>query len=1004
MIGRLRSSLRTMRRRRALTFAVVAGVVVVGGAIAFAVLAPSTTGTAELTRSGCTPAAGSLQCHQFLGGETDVPVRLKVRNNGDPTDPAFERLSVVLGQGLMPVEAKAVRSDASSPEWESDVRDNLVTFTGGRVPGGTEQEFLITVDAGRFTNDVTGTWSAFAFYRDSPSGTPTKSTILAQTGSGLATKVRALQIASFAPTAPQGATDRTVTQGQQGVTITAEVRNRGGGAIGVTASLTCPSNATVRTPTSVSKTIPAGGGGVFPSETFPFVVDFADPGTSTDTTGQCKVLATAAGNTVAVKSDVEPYQQEPALNFTLQPKAGVSCQRLARNANEAEVSTAPVMPLGVQPNSAPDWTLRINKTGGQSLVLDGLETATPTKLVIAMQKGGTSFTYETPLESSMSLQGGSIAGGAVRLPFHPVAIDALMDEGVYTASLLVRGADGNGASLSSTLSSFTCADNGANPASIQVDKTAPQVVDLSISLPASIAWKTAVKDFDTVQVAGQVMREQVNGACPDIRANAQPGFGGARSLMREYDASGNVVAQPGVTLSVQPVAGDPTLCSVSGTPAPGYSAQTVAAELYLELEDSAGNVSTAVSSVPPPPVGGLDMFPCRPRLCVDTKAPSITVGRTGRHTDGTPNRVFAFFNEPLCAPAGVSIPAGQPMCGVASADWQVIGHVQGAGSNFNREDQRLELVLADQLQPNERPSVQYLDAARQGNNGITGNGFTYLFDRAGNPLPRSQVTALDGIAPLHPTLLTVDGQAQQQEVDSGGTTKSVFFTKARRPIFEFDGLAIDDIAEVFEDIDGNGLINADTDTRIAHCRVAATDVVPDSATLKCESSRTLRNERTIDSPMRVLIRGVDDGGNSSVTTPQVARLLVIDQTPPKIATAVGCVGDPSNANDDKIVVSFTENVVAGADFGPNFVITSPTRTYLVGEVGAPNDPVLEKRKRLLRQISPDWDADGPLTLFYELAPELLGAGRYQDRAGNEMADHSVALTVEPNSHPDCGLL
>lgn len=324
-------------------------------------------------------------------------------------------------------------------------------------------------------------------------------------------------------------------------------------------------------------------------------------------------------------------------------------------------------------------------------------------------------------------------------------------------------------------------------------------------------------------------------------------------------------------------------------------------------------------------------------VAVDTIAPFATGAATGRDANG--DFIAVDLNELIGAPA------------MTAADWSVDDNqvvTTQAQPNPITGATTVTLRLARKLtHDNVQPAVRYepADGAR-------------AYDRVDLKLANQALNAADGVIPEIPTIATVAGKAKQD---------GAFYTNDSTPDIEVSNLVQGDLVQLFIDRNGDGQVDSG-DTKIGEgSSFEGEDVVITASSLG-----------TADADLGLLAQVKDGSGN---TSPARLETLVLDFTAPTALRAL--------VSGNTVEVEFNEPLAVGRNhtFDWNVLVTrnGTQRTRPVNEVAGSGDS---------RQLTVDEQyytsgVDSIDGAIYRLRSET---DRYLDRAGNALADFSVATS------------
>jgi hypothetical protein len=342
--------------------------------------------------------------------------------------------------------------------WHYTLSGTDAVFTGGTIAPGSSNNFTVPTQVSRPAANQSGNWQAKS---SADSGETIVLDSTDSTGTMTST-IHVLKVTSAALSAPSGATDNTVTAGQNNTAVSLTVQNGGSGALTVTPKLTAGGGGDSVGTAPVAQSI-AGNDG---TGSFTFPVAF---GTASGTTPRHFAAdATATGAPAAIGANTA--------NITIQ-----AASAFAYVANSLSPTTVP--------SGARTFNLSVNKTGDPSLTLTG---ATST---VTFQNGVNSFAF--PLGADKAVGTGavtSILSFAGTVPSVP--------DGVYTGSLHLIGTDANGAAVDKTVS----------VASVTVDNTGPGVVPTLSSPTLDKNGKPVAKDGTVLTIGGSVFNNGTSGA------------------------------------------------------------------------------------------------------------------------------------------------------------------------------------------------------------------------------------------------------------------------------------------------------------------------------------------------------------------------------------------------------------------------------------------------------------------------------------------------------------
>jgi len=503
-------------RKRFVAIVAVLGVIttVLAGLAAYAATQVS-AGTAKLVTSP----------DVFAG--TAGPVTVQVSNpSGTLNMGAAVNLVVIHPGAGFAIQAPPSPAPAG---WHYTLSGSDAVFSGGSIAAGSTHNFTVPTVATRPAGNLSGNWQAKS------SADQGQTMVLDTTASPgtMTTVIHVLKVTAAALNAPAGATDNTVTAGQNNTTVGITVQNGGSGALSVTPKLTAGGGGDAVGAAPAASSI-AGNGGTA-SYTFPVTFGSASGATPRHFTAD----ATAPGAPAAIGAATP--------NITVQ-----AASAFAYVANSLSPTTVP--------KGGRTFQLSVNKTGAPALTLTGATTT------LTFQNGANHFAF--PLGTNQA-----VGANAVTSILSFAGTVPVVPDGVYTGTLHLVGTDANGATVDKTLT----------VASITVDNSGPGVVPTLTTPTVDKNGKPVAKDGAVLTIGGSVFKHGSGGTLDPtatISSCKLTILGGAQALKQDVT--------PSCTISQGTLGGTVTLNSG------GLPAGTV--NITVSVKDAADNPGSAASS------------------------------------------------------------------------------------------------------------------------------------------------------------------------------------------------------------------------------------------------------------------------------------------------------------------------------------------------------------------------------------------------------------------------
>jgi hypothetical protein len=467
------------------------------------------------------------------------------------------------------------------------------------------------------------------------------------------------------------------------------------------------------------------------------------------------------------------------------------------------------------------------------------------------------------------------------------------------------------------------------PNNIVIDAVGPIITSTLTPPASSVPGETpAATHGSSLTVAGQIRHRGADcGACTITSA-----------VLRQLNAAG------------QPISGvndQPVTITKSTT---GALSGSVSIANYNSAAAQVVLIITAARS-------GLSSVPTESnRVPVDITPPTLSIGRTGDAAGQDLNTLRVTFSE--------KVAVGTAM---APSDWAVLLNGPGGGKSVAVTSAKLDegttgnygrvaiLTVQPAVGRNDTGTVTY-----------NPNPTTLAFDRVHQnvPIPAS-ASLVDGIIPLLPSLVTVTNT-------SGAFPKqgAAFYTNLQNPSIAVANYIGGDVVRIYRDTNANNVIDG-TDVLLNPPgngqQTDGTIVVTPSVGLAGDGNYT------------ILSRFQDGNGNFGPTS---VDALVLDTLAP-LATTVA-----KDASDgQKINVAFNEDLARGRDYASDWLVIKNVGgqnvSYIVGSVTGSGPG------RVLNMSDDAYNPSLPLTrAAYNYTGDVV-ADRYQDKAGNSLADFSL---------------
>lgn len=321
--------------------------------------------------------------------------------------------------------------------------------------------------------------------------------------------------------------------------------------------------------------------------------------------------------------------------------------------------------------------------------------------------------------------------------------------------------------------------------------------------------------------------------------------------------------------------------------------------------------------------------------------PATVVGGTARRVAGNQNLIDVTFSEDV---TGSSLPA----------QWLATKEPNAVRAVTPLDSSSVRLTTALDMSDDPNAGLSY--------RAIAGTGYT---DACGNPVPNASVTVVDGIAPLAPTIESVQGMGLQD---------GAFYTNDDSPDVVVAGArAVEPgySVELFEETNGSPGLQMATDSSLGD-EVATGNTVTIAASLG-GSDRTTT----------IYAVSSDDAADPN-TSPPTATSLVLDRIAPEVIDL--------QFLDSSVIVTFSEPLPRGLNRANDWFMADDQDAGIglsaVQETGQPDT-------RRLIPGSPAYDPDTVMWIRFL----YLGAagGRYEDKATNDLEDFETCLKTVAGS-------
>jgi hypothetical protein len=443
-------------------------------------------------------------------------------------------------QVLVPISGFTIADVVPPSGWTAtwNQATGRVFFSGSTIGNGNGIQaapsalFTINANVLRQAADATRGWSVLL---SNDGGSSFSSATASATGT-LTSAIKVLKVVSVTVTAPAGAADGDVTEGQS-VSVQEVVQNAGSGALSVTPSLSSADISPNPATPPAAQTIASASQATY---TFNNVTFGSKPAN-----GHKAVLAGGA--------------TAPGANAL-----GASSQQITIMGQAVFSYVAnSLQPRDVVPGSAYAFQLSVSKTG---------DVAVPT-LAATLNIGPTNQ-FSANLAS---VNPASVAGGnaTYALTFASTTVPLSIPDGNYTPTLTITGSDQNGFGINTQPGVLN---------QVNLDRLAP-VVTPTITPPASRVAGAA-------PAATNGKSNTLGGSISD-GGTACSGCAVSGAFIRELNASGGTVKDDPVTVTNSGG-------TISGTFTTTFDPSTTAMQLYVTATDSAGNPTQGISTPPTP--------------------------------------------------------------------------------------------------------------------------------------------------------------------------------------------------------------------------------------------------------------------------------------------------------------------------------------------------------------------------------------------------------------------
>ena len=893
-----------------------------------------------------------VNAHNVLAGQSGKAFTIRV-NNTEAASPIQQLAGKTINEVRIrgPVDLiDAVLPGSAGPTAFSDIQligsppaeIRFYAPSGGLAPGSNATFTVLADVRNTISQDRNDVWRV----RTSSTGGQAH-LASGQTGEGLLTNVRVLDVQSVAILGPTGAADDRdgdgkpeVTGTQGNICVRSRIANAGNAALNVTPGLTA-NNTTVgnpraaATPPCSGAELPGGAGSIAARGTrdFDFLISAADVGSVT--ASELVGTATAGNSSTPSSSDPDDDVLIAKQALTIEPRANLS------------YVTNSLAPRAVRPSrpgfvSKANFSLRINKgpNGSPPLTTVAGNFASPF--------------CNAPATGPTSLDGG--AQNNQNVTFAECTIADIPD-GRYDPAVNFGYTDANG------LVRAPSAMSGLEK--IRLDSLIP---DVNVSITPPPVQVTAVPPVEPAVTSGQNFSASgtVTDTSPETGEDTPcgPNPGGSTAPLPCTLVSSTLIqysdtAQNGGGAQLPARKNVPCTLSSSGnlscTINVTFDPGTFSTSLEICVKDETENTVCALS-----PLVDVDII--KPFINTATTARGGTVSVGNQQVPGQRRTIVVQFNEP------VETASQSPQ------DWTVQdgSTVAICGVTQSADKRTVTLTTCQELHADTTGTLTY--APRP----VVGDPY---HDRVGQdtaaPVEKS---LLDGIAPLAPTFDTVENKELQEDAPSNDkfffntTTPSAHLIQEAPASAEDPAIANGYTVEVYEETDGTAGLNRLTDRQV--CGDVAT---ADNVTVGCDFTG-------IDRTSKVYAISIDLNAN-------VGAAISTDWVLDRVRPVIGSVVVSSNPSD--ITVNFSERVPRGSDESGNFTYIAE-RPNGEGRTSPDVESVGSGATNESRVVGYADSPYAPSTLtpdefryhFVQTAP---GALRYEDRAGNVLLDINFLL-------------
>jgi len=886
-------------------------------------------------------ATASVNIHNVLAGQVGKPFTINVVNAEPMTLPGDLGGRTINEVRIVPPTGRITAVGGSAEGWNEvhllGTNPTEILFRGGTIAPGDDFDFTVLTDVtDQRAADSSDTW----LVRVSSNFMNTS----AATGAGnaLTTVVRQLQVQNVAVVSPAGAADDRdgdgnpeVTGTQSNVCVRSRVFNASAFTLNVTPSVSASG-------VTFGPARPAGGAGCSgaplsggsasipgkASADFDFLAEFGNVGSKTNR----NLVGTASAPgacTPTTSGSCTPTTSGPDDTFV--------ANRIVAVEPKADISYVgdTLEPRVVVPGSLDKvFTLSINKGPNGSPPLGTFA-------------GTFSSAFgNTTVASPTSIDGGQLLNQNVEFAAMDIAD---IDDDRYPVDVKFQYTDGNGLIQPLTTPSGPSIEN------VRLDSLIPDVtIDLTPPDPqvdAEPPVAPAVTDGEPFDVDGTVTDTD-----PDTDMDAP--CGPAPATMRCSLTSVELIQFP---LPASQGGGTPVGDPIDITDQCSLSAlgQISCPDVAVDFADGVQSTQVTAEVNDEAELPGedqdelVDVDNIVPILCDTDTDPALCDGRVARATRGP----VAGQRRAVNVPFNEAAQAG-PQNQNQAIDW--------------RAQDGEEKGVAAVSQPADKKSVNLttiLDLHADVPNGTVEYAATPLStrynDRVGLLMEDDGVTLTDGIAPLAPTIETVNGNVAQED------DKFYFNTPSVEIHLNNDNGSADDPAiadgydvEVYKEANGEDGLQRTGDDQLC-----ADTAAGDSITLTCDFG-------AVEGEADVYAISIDPSGNvGDLSLVQ----LVLDMTRPifQSATIAG----------DSITVTFSEDLRTGSNVSNHWLFNTirnsdgESKSFNIGSVTGTG------QVRVLEIESPEYNASDftahSVRYVFFTTP---GQSRYADRASNELLD------------------